>query len=79
MYVPDPAAVLKMQAGGLRAGGIVAPIEFDLRSAHSKPSTPLVTQVLSWLGEAFIRGGIEPALGPRLWTVLQSAGLQPLG
>lgn len=79
MYVPDPAAVLRTQAGVLRSGGVIAPIEFDLHSARSLPSTPLVGQALSWLGEAFTRAGIDPALGPGLWAVLQAAGLQPSG
>jgi SAM-dependent methyltransferase len=79
MYVPDPAAVLRTQAGVLRSGGVVAPIEFDLHSARSLPATPLVGQALSWLGEAFTRAGIDPALGPGLWAVLQAAGLQPSG
>ena len=79
MYVPDPAAVLRTQAGVLRSGGVIAPIEFDLHSARSLPSTPLVVQALSWLREAFTRAGIDPALGPGLWAVLQAAGLQPSG
>jgi len=79
MYVPDPAAVLRTQASVLRSGGIIAPIEFDLHSARSLPSTPLAGQALSWLGEAFTRAGIDPALGPGLWAVLQAAGLQPSG
>ena len=79
MYVPDPAVVLRTQAGVLRSGGVVAPIEFDLHSARSLPATPLVGQALSWLREAFTRAGIDPALGPRLWAVLQAAGLQPSG
>jgi SAM-dependent methyltransferase len=79
MYVPDPAAVLRTQAGVLGSGGVVAPIEFDLHSARSLPATPLVGQALSWLGEAFTRAGIDPALGPGLWAVLQAAGLQPSG
>ena len=79
MYVPDPAAVLRTQAGVLRSGGVIAPIEFDLHSARSLPSTPLVGQALSWLGEAFTRAGIDPALGPGLWAALQAAGLQPSG
>ena len=79
MYVPDPAAVLRTQAGGLRSGGVVAPIEFDLHSARSLPATPLVGQALSWLREAFTRAGVDPALGPGLWAVLQAAGLQPSG
>ncbi len=79
MYVPDPAAVLRTQAGVLRTGGVVAPIEFDLHSARSLPATPLVSQALSWLREAFTRAGVDPALGPGLWAVLQAAGLQPSG
>ena len=79
MYVPDPAAVLRTQAALLRAPGVVAPIEFDLHSARSLPSTPLVAQALSWLREVFTRTGIDSALGPRLWAVLQAAGLRPLG
>jgi SAM-dependent methyltransferase len=79
MYVSDPAAVLRTQASSLRSGGVVVPIEFDLHSARSLPSTPLVTQALSWLVEAFAAAHIDPALGPRLWTVALEAGLHPRG
>jgi SAM-dependent methyltransferase len=79
MYVPDPAAVLRTQAALLRPGGVVVAIEFDLDSARALPPTPLVTQALSWLREAFIAAGIDPALGPRLWAMLLDAGLRPLG
>jgi SAM-dependent methyltransferase len=79
MYVADPAAVLKTQSDLLRSGGVVVPIEFDLYAARSLPSTPLVGQTLSWLSEAFTRSDIAPALGPRLWSVLQDAGLRPVG
>lgn len=79
MYVPDPAAVLRTQAALLRPGGVVAPIEFDLDSARALPPTSLVTQALSWLREAFTAAGIDPVLGPRLWTTLLDAGLRPQG
>lgn len=79
MYVADPAAVLRTQATGLSPGGLVVPIEFDLSSARSIPPTPLVAQALLWLKESFRRSGIEPELGPQLWTVLREAGLRPLG
>jgi SAM-dependent methyltransferase len=71
--------LLRTQAALLRPGGLLAPIEFDLYSARSLPSTPLVTQALAWLGEAFTRAHIDPALGPRLWNVLLDAGLRPHG
>jgi SAM-dependent methyltransferase len=79
MYVPDPAAVIRTQARLLRPGGLVVPIEFDLYSARSVPATSLVGQALSWLSETFKRAAIDPALGPRLWTIQQEAGLQPKG
>ena len=78
MWVPDPAAVLRRQATVLRPGGLVVPIEADLSMMRSLPETAFVTQVKSWLVEAFAKAGIS-FLGPRLWAVVQEAGLRPLG
>lgn len=66
MSVPDPAAVLRTHATSLSAGGVVAPIEFDLHSARSLPATPLVAQAHGWLRQAFAAARIDPALGPGL-------------
>jgi SAM-dependent methyltransferase len=79
MYVKDPSAVLRAQASVLRAGGVVVSIELDIPSARSLPSTPLVTRVLSWVVEAFKAANVDPALGPRLWSILSEADLRPLG
>jgi SAM-dependent methyltransferase len=76
--VPDPAAVLRRQATVLRPGGLVVPIEFDLSTIRSLPETPEIAQLRSWLVEAFARAGLV-MLGPRLWAVVQEAGLRPLG
>jgi SAM-dependent methyltransferase len=73
MYVPDPAAVLRRQATVLRAGGLVVPIEFDIPAARALPATPLASQALAWVVEAFAKGGIQPALGRRLWAILREA------
>jgi SAM-dependent methyltransferase len=79
MYVPDPAAVLRRQATVLRAGGLVVPIEFDVPTGRALPASPLVTQAIGWIAEAFAKGGIQPSLGARLWAVVREAGLRPLG
>ena len=42
------------------------------------PSHPACDPVVSWLVEAFAKAGIS-TLGPRLWAILQEAGLRPLG
>ena len=79
MYLPDPAEVLRTQAGQLKPGGLVAPIEFDLTTARGLPPTPLARRLLGWLTETFQRAGIQQALGTRLWAILRDAGLTPLG
>ena len=76
--VPDPAALLRRQATVLRPGGLVVPIEADLSTLRGLPETPFAVQVKSWLVEAFAKAGMS-MLGPRLWAILQQAGLRPLG
>jgi SAM-dependent methyltransferase len=78
MWIPDPAALLRQQATVLRPGGLVVPIEMDLATIRWLPQTPCATQVKSWLVQAFAKAGIS-TLGPRLWTIVQEAGLHPLG
>jgi ubiquinone/menaquinone biosynthesis C-methylase UbiE len=79
MYVPNPAAVLRAQAAAVRPGGIIAPIEFDVGQARTVPATPLATQALGWVKAASERTGMDTGLGPRLWQVLEQAGLTPSG
>jgi cyclopropane fatty-acyl-phospholipid synthase-like methyltransferase len=78
MWAPDPAALLRRQATVLRPGGLVVPVEVDVSTMRWLPETPFATQVRSWLVEAFAKAGIC-TLGPRLRTIVQEAGLRPLG
>ena len=78
MWAPDPAALLRQQATVLRPGGLVVPVEVDVSTMRWLPETPFATQVRSWLVEAFAKAGIS-TLGPRLRTIVQEAGLRPLG
>ncbi len=76
--VPDQAALLRQQAKLLRPGGLVVPVEVDLSPIRSLPETAFMTQFKSWLVEAFARAGMV-MLGPRLWAIVEEAGLSPLG
>jgi len=76
--VPDPAALLRKQAAVLRPGGLVVPREADLSTLGWLPQTPFAVQVKSWLVEAFAKAAMS-MLGPRLWAIVQEAGLRPLG
>ena len=62
----------------LRPGGLVVPIKYDLSMSRSLPENAYFTQVNSWLIEALARAGLV-MLGPRLWAIVQEAGLRPLG
>jgi cyclopropane fatty-acyl-phospholipid synthase-like methyltransferase len=78
MWIPDPAALLRRQATVLRPGGLVVPVEVDVSTMRWLPESPFANQVRSWLVEAFAKAGIA-TLGPRLRTIVQEAGLRPLG
>lgn len=65
-------------AAGRGAGGLVVPIEVDLSMIRWLPENPLGTRVKSWLVEALARAGMV-MLGPRLWAIVEEAGLRPLG
>jgi ubiquinone/menaquinone biosynthesis C-methylase UbiE len=76
--VPNPAEVLRRQATVLRPGGLVVAIEGDASLSRSLPETALGTQWKSWGLEAMARAGTEH-IGPRLWAVVEEAGLRPRG
>jgi SAM-dependent methyltransferase len=75
---PDPAEVLRRQATMLRPGGLVVPIEADTATARSLPEIAIYTQMQSWANESMARSG-RAFNGPRLWAILEDAGLRPLG
>jgi SAM-dependent methyltransferase len=76
--IPDPAEVLRRQATLLRPGGLVVAMEADQSTWRSMPETALYTQAASWAVEALTRAGLAMN-GPRLWAILEEAGLRPLG
>jgi ubiquinone/menaquinone biosynthesis C-methylase UbiE len=76
--VPDPAEVLRRQATVLRPGGLIIVNEGVQSTAQSVPESALWTQLMSWQVEAFARAGMEH-IGPRLWAIVEEAGLRRLG
>ena len=75
LYCSDPAAVIRHQCASLSSGGVYVAMEFDMPVARAEPSCVLAAQACAWVIEAFRRGGMNPALGARLGSVLQLAGL----
>lgn len=75
---PDPAHVLRQQAAVLRPGGLVVPVEADISPIYQEPEVTVLTQVLSWIGDAMAKAGLA-FNGRRLWAITEQAGLRPLG
>ncbi len=76
MYLADPAAVLRRLTRALDAGGILAFMEPDLISARSVPPVELIDDTLDLVRETFRRSGAALDLGPRLWRVFRSVGVE---
>ncbi|NUR30110.1 MAG: methyltransferase domain-containing protein [Catenulispora sp.] len=77
LYCADAPAVIRHHLAALSPGGLYVAMEYDMTAARAEPGCPEVDRACGWISEAFRRGGMDPALGVRLGSVLRSAGLDP--
>jgi SAM-dependent methyltransferase len=75
MYLPDPAATLRLLFRNLRAGAVVAFLEMEMRSARGYPDAPLFARCVDWYSAAIELAGFRSDMGGRLLTAFQDAGL----
>jgi ubiquinone/menaquinone biosynthesis C-methylase UbiE len=75
-HMADPVAVIRHQIGNLRAGGLFIALDFDIGATRGEPATPVVTNAIRWVDEAFRAAGAWPRIGARLGTMFENAGLQ---
>jgi SAM-dependent methyltransferase len=75
MYLPDPAATLRMLSRHLRSDGIVAFQEMEMRSARGYPDAPLFQRCIDLYATAIERAGFESGMGGKLFAAFKSAGL----
>ncbi len=75
MYLPDPAATIRVLARHLRPAGIVAFQELYLSAATSFPDGPLFSKYLEWIIALFRRAKVEIDMGPKLFATYRNAGL----
>jgi ubiquinone/menaquinone biosynthesis C-methylase UbiE len=77
MYLSDPAATLRALTRHLRADGIVAFQEMEMRTARGYPDAPLFQRCVDWYATAIERAGFESGMGGKLFATFQNAGLTP--
>jgi ubiquinone/menaquinone biosynthesis C-methylase UbiE len=75
LHLADPVAVVRHHAAGLRSGGLMVAVDFDVGARRAEPPVALVTQAIGWVLEAFRHAGVDPTIGIRLAPLLASAGL----
>jgi ubiquinone/menaquinone biosynthesis C-methylase UbiE len=79
LYVADPAEALRVAAGRVRAGGIVAFQEPDLSLPHAWGAAgllpPFARQLWAWVYRVFAASGAHVAMGTQLPSAFERAGL----
>lgn len=75
-HVPAPAAVLREVRRVLTRGGVAQFIEVDNWSFSTRPLLDEVHALLKLLNAAQLRGGGDPAIGPRLHHHARAAGFR---
>jgi len=77
LHVRTPRETFRTVTDRLKPGGAAAFIEMDLTSVQVTPESPVFTQAVGWIQEAYRRDGVEPDMGSRLFSIFDAAGLQP--
>lgn len=75
MHLPDAVDVVAHHARGLRAGGVVVAVDYDMTGVRAHPPVELLEKVSGWLIDGFRHAGADPFVGIRLPSILRDAGL----
>jgi SAM-dependent methyltransferase len=74
-HMADPVAVVRHHLAGLKPGGLMIAIDYDIGACRVEPPTPIATQAFGWVMQAFTRAGAHPSIGPHLGQILAEAGV----
>jgi SAM-dependent methyltransferase len=75
-HLADPVGALRHHAGALVPGGLLLAIDFDAVGCRCEPPLPLAQAAVEYYVAAFRRAGADPAIGMRLPSLLDAAGLR---
>jgi SAM-dependent methyltransferase len=73
-HLPDRDEVLRRQLEGLRPGGTMVVVEFDIGAMRGEPEVPLVEDVRRWIEAAFRAAGADPRIGTQAGQLLRRTG-----
>jgi ubiquinone/menaquinone biosynthesis C-methylase UbiE len=75
LYLRNPSEMLRRLRHCVRPEGIIAFHEMDMSQFSTVTVSELFDRVTSWIGNAFIVGGVEVNMGSKLLTTFLHAGL----
>ena len=80
MYLPDPAATLKLLSRHLRGGAVITFCEPDYTVLSTVvPEVPLLRQCEEWQRETFRASGARVDMGMRLYHTFRDSGFVDMG
>src|SRR4051794_5077805 len=75
-HLPDGVDVLRHHLEGLRPGGLMIALDFDMGAARAEPEVELAATARDWVERAFRSAGANPRIGPHLGLMLEQAGIE---
>lgn len=78
-HLPDPVATLRHHLEGVRPGGRLVALDYDIGAVRAEPADRLGAPMRDLILAAFRAAGADPTIGSRLKQHLGSAGVEEVG
>jgi SAM-dependent methyltransferase len=78
-HLPDPVGTLRHHLDGVRPGGRLVALDYDIGAVRAEPPDPLSAPLRDLILAAFRAAGADPTIGSRLEQHLTSAGVEDVG
>jgi len=78
-HLPDPVATLRHHLEGVRPGGRLVALDYDIGAVRAEPADRLSEPLRDLILAAFRAAGADPTIGSRVKQHLRSAGVEDVG
>lgn len=78
-HLPDPIGTLRHHLDGVRPGGRLVALDYDIGAVRAEPPDRLGASLRDLMLAAFRAAGADPTIGSRLKQHLEEAGVEEVG
>jgi SAM-dependent methyltransferase len=75
-HLPDPVGALRHHLEGVRPGGRVVMLDYDIGGLRTEPADAFTERMTALVKAAFCAAGADPTIGSRLQRILTECGVQ---